>query len=212
MKLIKIGEEFYLTNKHEVKIGDITLEKDNDGNYYMPAMDKDYQLNDNSGIVVIASTIVLRKRIHLLNTDNVKKLISGYDIKKLAYECYPKQRINSVHGEFTRYGFERGFLKALDLNSDKKFTYDDMVMIYNLGRDEKSKSKDMGQYYDTSEGVISNVSKKQSEWDVEIQMRSKNIDELRESKEGFLNNRNLYVPVVENGYINIIKIVSNETN
>jgi hypothetical protein len=209
MKLIKIGEEFYLTNKQEVKIGDITLEKDNNGNYYMPAIDKKCQLNDNSGIVVIASTIILRKKIHLLDETPIKKLISGFDIEKLIECQYPKETTGDtsfLYLDGLKDGFNDGFFKSLELNSEKQFTYDDMVMIYNLGRDEKSKSQVMGQYYDTHKEWIGHITKQKSEWDVEIQMRSKNIDELRESKEGFLNNPNLYVPIVESGYINILKI------
>lgn len=53
MKLIKIGEDFILANKQEIKIGDVTLEKDNSGNYFMPQILMEYQLNDNSGIKVI---------------------------------------------------------------------------------------------------------------------------------------------------------------
>lgn len=212
MKLIKIGDNFILANKQEIKIGDVTLEKDNSGNYFMPKIVMEYQLNDNSGIKVIASTNNLGCNIPLIDLESVKLLISEFDIKNLSEEEFPHRNSFSVYEDGCRNGFIKGFLKASELNSGKKFTYDDMVMIYNLGRDEKSKSQVMGQYYDTHKEFIGYDIKKQSEWDVEIEMRSKNIDELRESKEGFLNNPNLHVPVVENGYVNIIKIISNETN
>lgn len=212
MKLIKIGEDFILTNKEEIKIGDVTLEKHPTGYYYMPKIVMEYQLNDNSGIKVIASTNNLGDGVYLLWMCDIKKLICGFDIEKFSYDSFPKQITNDIYGSGGRIGFECGFLKALDLNKDKQFTYDDMVMIYNLGRDDKSKSQVMGTYYDTHKELIGHITKKQSEWDVEIEMRSKNIDELRESKEGFLNNPNLNVPLIENGYINIIKIISNETN
>lgn len=206
MKLIKIGEDFYLVNKQEIKIGDVVLEKDNDGNYFMPKIVMEHQLKKNSGIKLIASTHYLGQSIYSLWINDVKKMICGFDIEKMSYEIYPETNSINVYNSGARNGFEKGFLKSLDLNSDKKFTYDDMVMIYNLGRDEKSKSQIMGEYYDTHKYFIEMITKKQSEWEVEIEMRSKNVDELRESKEGFLNNPNLYVPVVENGYINIIKI------
>ena len=206
MKLIKIGEEFILTNKQEIKIGDVTLEKDNSGNYFMPKIVMDYQLNDNSGIKVIASANYLDDGIYKLDLNDVKKIISGFDVEKIAEELFPKRNSFSVYEGGQRNGFVKGFSEALRLNSDKQFTYDDMVMIYNLGRDEKSKSQVMGTYYDTHKEWIEMITKKESEWDVEIEMRSKNIDELHESKEGFFNNPNLHVPVVENGYVNIIKI------
>jgi len=206
MKLIKIGEEFILTNKQEIKIGDVTLEKYNSGNYFMPKIVMDYQLNDNSGIKVIASANYLDDGIYKLDLNDVKKIISGFDVEKIAEELFPKRNSFSVYEGGQRNGFVKGFSEALRLNSDKQFTYDDMVMIYNLGRDEKSKSQVMGTYYDTHKEWIEMITKKESEWDVEIEMRSKNIDELHESKEGFLNNPNLHVPVVENGYVNIIKI------
>ena len=86
MKLIKIGEEFILTNKQEIKIGDVTLEKDNSGNYFMPKIVMDYQLNDNSGIKVIASTNYLDDGIYKLDLNDVKKIISGFDVEKIAEE------------------------------------------------------------------------------------------------------------------------------
>lgn len=212
MKLIKIGEDFILANKQEIKIGDVTLEKDNSGNYFMPKIVMDYQLNDNSGIKVIASTNYLDDSVYKIYLNDVKKIVCGFNIEKIAEEKFPRRNSFSVYEAGQRDGFIKGFLESLSVNSDKKFTYDEMVMIYNLGREEKSKSQVMGKYYDTHKEFIGYDIEKQSEWDVEIQMRSKNIDELRESKEGFLNNHNLNVPVIENGHINIIKIISNETN
>lgn len=216
MKLIKIGEEFILTNKQEIKIGDVTLEKHPTGYYYMPKIVMEYQLNDNSGIKVIASTNNLCEGVYSLSLKNIQKALNP-SVEDLAEKSVLENKDYKAEG-FSEYqngkfnGFIEGFLKALELNKDKQFTYDDMVMIYNLGRDEKSKSQVMGKYYDTHKEWIEMITKKESEWDVEIEMRSKNIDELRESKEGFLNNPNLHVPVIENGYINIIKIIRNETN
>lgn len=210
MKLIKIGEEFILINKQEIKIGDVTLEHNKGGDYYMPKIEMEYQLNDNSGIKVIASTNNLGKGIYSLSLKNIQKVIN-LSVEDLAEKSVLENKDYKTEG-FSDYqngklnGFIEGFLKSLELNKYKQFTYDDMVMIYNLGRDEKSKSQVMGQYYDTHKEWIETITKKQSEWEVEIEMRSKNIDELRESKEGFLNNPNLNVPVIENGYINIIKI------
>ena len=206
MKLIKIGEEFILTNKQEIKIGDVTLEKHPTGYYYMPKVVMEYQLHDNSGIKVIASTNYLDDSVYKIYLNDVKKIVCGFNIEKIAEEKFPRRNSFSVYEAGQRDGFIKGFLESLSVNSDKKFTYDDMVMIYNLGRDEKSKSQVMGTYYDTHKEWIEMITKKESEWDVEIEMRSKNIDELHESKEGFLNNPNLHVPVVENGYVNIIKI------
>lgn len=206
MKLIKIGDNFILANKQEIKIGDVVLEKHPTGYYYMPKMVMTYQLDDNSGIKVIASTNFLDENIHKLDIDNVKKIVYGFNVEKMAEELFPRRNSFSVYESGQRDGFVKGFFKYLELNSEKIFTYDDMVMIYNLGRDDKSKSQVMGRYYDTHKEWIEHITKKQSEWKVEIKMRSKNLDELRESKEGFLNNSNLYVPDVENGYIEIIKL------
>lgn len=211
MKLIKIGEEFILTNKQEIKIGDVTLEKHPTGYYYMPKIVMEYQLNDNSGIKIIASSNDLGKGVYSLSLKNIQKVLNP-SVEDLAEKSTLNAKGFSDYQNGKYNGFIEGFLKSLELNKDKQFTYDDMVMIYNLGRDEKSKSQVMGTYYDTHKEWIEMITKKQSEWNVEIEMRSKNIDELRESKEGFLNNPNLQVPVVENGYINIIKIISNETN
>lgn len=206
MKLIKIGDNFILTNKQEIKLGDVVLEKHPTGYYYMPKMVMPYQVDDNSGIKVIASTNFLDENIHKLDLNNVKKIVYGFNVEKMAEDLFPRRNSFSVYESGQRDGFVKGFFKSLELNSEKMFTYDDMVMIYNLGRDDKSKSQVIGSHYDTHKEWIENITKKQSEWEVEIKMRSKNLDELRESKEGFLNNSNLYVPDVENGYIEIIKL------
>lgn len=177
MKLIRIGEDFYLTNKQEIKIGDITLEYNKGGDYYyMPKIEMEYQLNDNSGIKVIASTKYLGEGLFLLDKDSVEKSISFNETKK-----------------YTIADLEYVFTHA---------SYASLNSIY-FGDSESFKNEEKMRKYMKSflERYIG-----ESEWDVEIEMRSKNIDELRESKEGFLNNPNLYVPVVENGYINIIKI------
>jgi len=170
MKLIKIGDNFILANKQEIKLGDVVLEKNTTGYYYMPEMVMPYQLDDNSGIKVIASTNFLDENIHKLDLNNVKKIVYGFEIEKMAEELFPRRNSFSVYESGQRDGFIKGFLKASELNSGKKFTYDEMVMIYNLGREEKSKSQVMGQYYDTHKEFIGYEIKEQSEFDVELEM------------------------------------------
>jgi hypothetical protein len=184
MKLIKIGEEFYLTNKQEIKIGDVTLQHNKGGDYYyMPKIVMEYQLNDNSGIKVIASTNNLGCDIFSLDKDSIKKTLGIDETKKYSIadlEYVFEHAVNAA-------------LNSLHLKESGRFNNESEMRKYR-------------------NSFLKAYTEEQSEWDVEIQMRSKNIDKLRESKEGFLNNPNLNVPVIENGYIKIIKIISNETN
>lgn len=91
-------------------------------------------------------------------------------------------------------GYIDGFEKALELIGDKKFSEEDIHEAYFLGeRENRSGFHDLLHL------------KQQTEWDVEIEMRSKDTDELRESNEGFLNNPNLYVPQLDEDGCLILK-------
>lgn len=213
MKIIKIGEEYNLVNKEEIKIGDVTLEKDNSENYFMPKIVMPYQLNDNSGIKVIASTdYTFNEMMYKIDKDCIQLMLGETNVKELA-ESHFGTDIDSIRGskEYDlegdrKNGFIAGFNKCLYLNQDKKYTLDDIHNAlsygYHTAKDELKGINSHGYFT----RFLKTKLKECYEWEVEIEMRSKSVHELHESNEGFLNNPNLYVPVIENGYINITKI------
>lgn len=67
--------------------------------------------------------------------------------------------------------------------------------------------KDIKESFDTDYKTLVSNLHYSKEWKVDIRMRSKNIDELRESREGFLNNPNLWIPDIEHNCISIQKFI-----
>jgi hypothetical protein len=135
-----------------------------------------------------------------LNLENCKTVARGYDLDEDALEEMAEDMLRSkdwdnditlpFNGGYIK-GVIEGFKKAVELMGDKKFTEDDLDNAFECGYEMFDST---GKYNDIL--VEFKKSLQQTEWDVEIVTRSKNIDELRESKEGFLNNNNMRVPVL----------------
>ena len=60
-----------------------------------------------------------------------------------------------------RIGFVKGFQKALEVNSDKRFTLKEMVECWNRALEFQTHKETLGEYI---------KSLKQTEWDVEVAM------------------------------------------
>jgi hypothetical protein len=138
---------------------------------------------------IIANTLEKTKGdILQLSFKNCQAIERGYDLDELADE-----NVSEIHEENTdfmfkdiyREYFKEGFQKALELMGDKKYTNLDLIEAIAETWNKKK----------TTIQIIQSL--QQTDWDVEIEMRSKDIDELRESNEGFLNNSNLYVPKLD---------------
>ena len=123
-----------------------------------------------------------------LSQKNCEIIASGYDLDEIA-EDYVYLLADDDGKTNARHDFIQGFLKAVEILENKEFTEWDMLNCWNTGVNSKSTS-----------WVEFMMSLQKNKWDVEVEMRSKNMDELRESGEGFLNNPNLCVPALdENG-------------
>jgi len=86
-----------------------------------------------------------------------------------------------------------------DVKSD--FTIEDIKKAYIQGGFDsngiaRKMNPDIKSYNSAEEYIESILSKNSVE--VKVKMRSKNIDELRQSNEGFLNNQNLWIPELDN--------------
>ena len=101
-----------------------------------------------------------------LSIKNCEAIENGYDLDELIEESYEKHRVNdkgySINEQIQRsggfsIGYEEGFLKAMELIGDKKFSLEDMKKVY------LNSSK-----YEWFGDCIKSLQK--TEWDVEIEM------------------------------------------
>jgi hypothetical protein len=137
---------------------------------------------EGCGLIAFVSSRRPVHKHHKLSLKNCQSIERGYDLDELAeLEC--SNPTLSWENDYAIEKFKAGFKIALELIDDKKFTEDSMSLAYVLGV--------KGDIVRFNKLLDSRLEK--TEWDVEIKMRSKTIDELRESGEGFLNNKNLHV-------------------
>ena len=164
-----------------------------------------YRLDDENGLLIASTLDSCKNKLSLKNCQAIER---GYDLDELAIQKYlientgtmfmpNKHEVNNV---FRQEGFKEGFQKALELMGDKAFNEQDMKFIFACGRNYQITGDTDCNFYNAIQSL------KQTEWDVEIEMRSKDIDELRESNEGFLNNSNLYIPELDADACIILKL------
>lgn len=157
-----------------------------------------FKLNDLDGVYVAS---VETGSLSLENCEAIKR---GFDLDELARQEAEKIHIKSSHEDWGIWeelvrddarSIKIGMEKIIKLLGDKKFSSNDLYLAFEQGygfADEKLISrKDDEECEYTFENLIQSL--QQTEWDVTYSMRSKNIDELRESKEGFLHNPNLWI-------------------
>ena len=115
---------------------------------------------DNSVLGISSGTIEGRK----LSKQNCQAIENGYDLFELAHEACnitDPLRLDSQKYKQDPYfmiGFNKGFQKALELKSDKKFSEEDMLKAIEM-------------YYGKDKIFIEIIqSLQQTEFDVEIEM------------------------------------------
>ena len=106
----------------------------------------------------IASTDAKDNRDNKLSLKNCEEVDRGYDLDELAmgYDLY--ENINFV-GQTRAY--KAGFQKALEVNSDKRFTFKEMVDCWNKALNFQEHKETLGDHMQ---------SLRQTEWDVEVEM------------------------------------------
>lgn len=150
-----------------------------------------YVLNDENGNLVNVK----------LSLKNCQAIERGYDLDELSKDIFPDSIIFNdfwVDGKYEseefnlmpyQWGFKVGFQKRDEMLSDKIFSEKDMMVFFKWA-DQQMRSY-CGK---TSVQLLQEwKSLQQTKWDITYSMRKKNIDELRESKEGFLHNPNLWI-------------------
>ena len=143
-------------------------------------------------------------KISLKNCESIK---NGFDLDELAKTKYgydKTEMFSCVELDCKSEGFIEGAKTILELMGNKKFTEQDVRKAINEAR-FCSVTDEFGsvRFHYEDDKIIQSI--QQNEWEVEIEMRSKDVDELRESGEGFLNNKNLYVPKLDSNGCLILK-------
>ncbi len=122
-----------------------------------------------------------------LSLKNCENIELGYDLDELVNEEFEKfdQECRILYRKQLQESLTNMFQKAIELTNHNKFSTDDMIHAIAIALKRTQTTVD----------IIQDLQVK--EWNVEIEMRSKNIDELRALNEGFLNNPNLYIPKLD---------------
>jgi hypothetical protein len=126
---------------------------------------------------------------HKLSKQNCDEIFGVVDIEKYVDEY-------AAEWEYTeRIGFRDGFNKAMELNKDKRFTEQNLREAYSRGI--------LG-----GDSVVDRYIKalQPTEIEVEIEMESMNIDEIREQGKGFLHGNTKKPKLDENGCLILKKI------
>ena len=121
-----------------------------------------------------------------LSIKNCEEIERGYDLDELADEhCNRLYYEGNINWDHYRVHFKLGFQKALSILGDKKFSEDDMLKAIEM-------------YYGKDKIFIEIIQLlQQTEFDVEILMESKDIDELRVDKGSFLKPNDIYKPKLD---------------
>jgi hypothetical protein len=132
--------------------------------------------------------------LYKLSLKNCKAIENGYDLDELAEEKY-HGHVMAIDWQLEKRGFITGFQKALEILGDKKYSEMNMEDAYYFGS-----KKLREEYLD----FIKTFQQK-TEWDVEIEMESKDIDELRVDKGSFLKPNDIYKPKLDKDGCLILK-------
>ena len=93
------------------------------------------------------------KELAKLSRKNCQVIENGYDLEDMAKYFAYNQSICDVPEDYTRFAYTEGFLAALKILGDKKFSEEDIRESYSRGQ--------------TNSPI---QSLQQTEWDVEIEM------------------------------------------
>ena len=154
-------------------------------------IDEQYFLYDVDDNLVATTENSPYKRLSIKNCQAIE---CGYDLDELA-KSVPHTCRNDEDWYKCRAGFIEGFQKALELMGDKKFSENDVRKAVQLAIIKDTDPKTIKTFKNSEDDIIQSLQK--TEFEVEVEMRSKDIDELRELNESFLNNTNLYVPKLD---------------
>jgi hypothetical protein len=112
------------------------LFKNNKGDYYLIDPTKGTDANDEGFLLGSSRETNFQK----LSKQNCDELFGVVDVEKLAkssikhvYNKYGENITSGSQKLDTIYGYKEGFNKAMELNKDKVFTFDDMKRAFKVG-------------------------------------------------------------------------------
>jgi hypothetical protein len=120
-----------------------------------------------------------------LSIKNCEAIANGYDLDELIEESYEKHRVNdkgySINEQIQRsggfsIGYEEGFLKAMELIGDKKFSINEVVELCKILMSNPFE-KCGKTYQELTDNYIQSL--QQTEWDVEIETEEKRIGGIK---------------------------------
>lgn len=115
--------------------------------------DESYWLHNQVGESIATSWgVVDGKKLSLKNCQAIE---NGYDLDKLADEYFKSTNENAVL--WRRIDFKAGFQKALEVNSNKRFTFKEMVDCWNKALNFQEHKETLGDHMQSLQ---------QTEWDV----------------------------------------------
>ena len=117
-----------------------------------------------------------------LSLKNCQAIENGYDLNELADECMNntinQETGSNVHKLSIALGFKKGFNKAMELNKDKLFSEEDMMLSWDAGVMSQAictsnyfglkRQEQLKQHRDSYKENLKPVSLQQNEWEVEI--------------------------------------------
>jgi hypothetical protein len=115
-----------------------------------------YRIDKDGKRVTFASTQDFKQKLSLKNCQAIER---GYDLDELVKGFIERTGYN----DFDSYSYKLGFQKALELNSTKLFTLEDMMNCWNKAL----------KFQDHKETLVEHIqSIQQTEWEVEIEMEN----------------------------------------
>ena len=181
MKLIKLENEYYLTTEAKVEKGDYGLAFAHGGRngfgrgWYIFYHDG-RPVNKLNAICAGSRKITHSTApidgdevggcfniIKQLSPKNCQAIANGYDLGELALEAFELD-LNcqgDCNNYYERLAYKLGMIKALEVNSDKRFTFKEMVDCWNKALNFQEHKETLGDYMQSLQ---------QTEWDVEIEM------------------------------------------
>ena len=138
---------------------------------------------DNNVLGITSGTIEGRK----LSLQNCEDIERGYDVFELAYDSSKEFLIESTHSPSFTFGYEQGFLKAMEILGDKKYTESHMAYMMAKTCEFVENHLDRISSVEFFNNTIKSLQPK--EWDVEICCYLGNGDKESDSfKDTFVTN------------------------
>jgi hypothetical protein len=131
-----------------------------------------YLLENEEGVIIVSTS--LKKLGLALSLKNCQAIERGYDIEVLSNEYASQFEGNN---ETSDVDFMMGFLKALEIIGDKKFSEEDIIDCWETAH-QAGRFEEKGIAETNWQTAINYAqSLKQTEWDVEIVMEDSKVVE-----------------------------------